>query len=101
MPEVTKPVKRRSIRKQVQMAVTIVIESDEAEYATTADDLSPFGMRTQSDAPLAPGQPVGLLLGTDPGCLVKARVVWVAKAETSDASQVGFEFLDPLTRPVC
>ena len=101
MPEPSRTVKRRSIRKRVQMAVTLIIESDEAEYATTAADLSPYGVRVQSDAPLAPGQPVGLLLGTDPACFVKARVVWVAKADTSDTGQAGFEFLDPLTRPVC
>lgn len=101
MRDETRPVKRRSIRKPVQMAVTLVIDGEEAEYVTTAADLSPLGLRLQSEATLSPGQPVGLLLGTDPDCFVKARVVWVGKADSAEAGQAGFEFMNLLTRPVC
>jgi len=101
MPDDTRSVKRRSERKQVQMAVTLVIEGDEAEYLATTVDLSPHGLRLQSDATLAPGQPVGLLLATDPDCFVKARIVWVGKADSANAGQGGFEFLNPLPGPVC
>ena len=101
MPDDTRSVKRRSERKRVQMAVTLVIESDEAEYLATAVDLSRHGLRLQSDATLAPGQPVGLLLATDPVCFIKARVVWVGKAATAQVGQAGFEFLKALTEPVC
>jgi hypothetical protein len=83
------------------MAVTLVIEGDEAEYLATTVDLSPHGLRLQSDATLAPGQPVGLLLATDPDCFVKARIVWVGKADSANAGQGGFEFLNPLPGPVC
>jgi hypothetical protein len=84
------------------MAVTLVIEGDEAEYLATTVDLSPHGLRLQSDATLAPGQPVGLLLATEPDCFIKARVVWVGKADSAQAAdQAGFEFLNPLTGPVC
>jgi hypothetical protein len=100
MPEDTQSVKRRSERKRVQMTVTLVMEGDEAEYLTTAIDLSPHGLRLQSDTALAPGQPVGLLLATDPACFIKARVVWVGKADSAQAGQVGFEFLNLLTGPV-
>jgi hypothetical protein len=101
MPDDTRSVKRRSERKRAQMAVTLVIESDEAEYLATAVDLSRHGLRLQSDATLAPGQPVGLLLATDPDCFIKARVVWVGKAATAQVGQAGFEFLNVLTGPMC
>jgi len=83
------------------MAVTLVIEGDEAEHLATTVDLSLQGLRLQSEATLAPGQPVGLLLGTEPNCFVKARVVWVGKADSAQAGQAGFEFLTLLPGPVC
>jgi hypothetical protein len=101
MPDDTQSVKRRSERKRVQIAVTVVIEGDEAEHLATTVDLSRHGVRLQSDATLAPGQPVGLLLATDPDCFINARVVWVGKADSAQAGQAGFEFLDLLTGPVC
>ncbi len=65
MPEDSQSDRRPSERKPVQMSVIHVIENDEAGHATTVD-LSPSGLRLQSDATLAPGQPVGLLLATAP-----------------------------------
>ncbi|MGA2609847.1 MAG: PilZ domain-containing protein [Terriglobia bacterium] len=100
MPDDTRSDKRRSERERVQMAVTLVIEGDEAEYLATTVDLSPHGLRLQSDATLVPGQPVGLLLATEPDCFIKARVVWVGKVDSAQAGQAGFEFLNPLTGPV-
>jgi hypothetical protein len=44
---------------------------------------------------------VGLLLATEPGCVVKARVAWVGKADPAQAGQAGFEFLNLLRGPVC
>jgi hypothetical protein len=101
MREDTQSVKRPLERKRVRMAVTLVIESDEAEYVATTVDLSSHGLRLQSDATLAPGQPVGLLLAAEPDCFIKARVVWVGKADSAQAGQAGFEFVNPLTGPVC
>ncbi len=83
------------------MAVTLVIEGDEAECLATTVDLSPHGLRLQSDATLAPGQRVGLLLAAEPACFIKARVVWVGMAASAQAGETGFEFLNPLTGPVC
>jgi len=83
------------------MAVTLVIEGDEAEYIATTVDLSTHGLRLQSDATLSLGQPVGLLLAADADCFVKARVVWVGKADSAQAGQAGFQFLNPLAGPVC
>jgi len=83
------------------MSVTLVIEGDEAEYLANAVDLSPHGLRLQSNATLALGQPVGLLLGSEPNCFIKARVVWVGKTDPSQDGQAGFEFLDLLPGPVC
>ena len=83
------------------MAVTLVIEGDEAEYVANTVDLSSHGLRLQSEATLALGQPVGLLLGTEPNCFIKARVVWVGKADSAQAGQAGFEFVNPLRGPVC
>jgi hypothetical protein len=44
---------------------------------------------------------VGLLLATDPQCLINARVVWVGKADSAQAGEAGFEFLDLLPELVC
>lgn len=86
---------------RIQMAVTVVIEGDEAEYIATTVNLSSYGLRLQSDATFSPGQPVGLLLATEPACFIKARVVWVGKADSPQAGQAGFQFLNPLPGPVC
>jgi len=81
--------------------VTLVIEGDEAQHLGTTVDLSHYGMRLQSDATLAPGQCVGLLLATDPDCFINARVVWVGKADTVQAGEAGFEFSDLYSGLVC
>ncbi len=83
------------------MAVTVVIEDDEAEYIATTVDLSCYGLRLQSDATLSPGQPVGLLLATEPACFIKARVVWIGKVDSPQVGQAGFQFLNPLPALVC
>jgi hypothetical protein len=101
MPDDIRSVKRRSERNQVQVIVTLVIEGDDAEYLANAVDLSPDGLRLQSDATLTLGQPVGLLLATEPACVIKARVVWVGKADSAQAGQAGFQFMKPLRGPVC
>jgi len=97
----TPSVKRGAERKRVQMAVTVVVEGEEAEYRATTVDLSAYGLRLQSDVALLPGQPVGLLLAARPEAFIKARVVWVGKADSAQAGQAGFEFLNPLPGPVC
>lgn len=97
----TTSVKRGAERKRVQMAVTVVVEGEEAEYPATTVDLSAYGLRLQSDVALIPGQPVGLLLASGPDFLIRARVVWVGKADSAQAGQAGFEFLNPLPGPVC
>ena len=76
------------------MTVTLVIEGDDAQYLANSVDLSPHGLCLQSEATLALGQRVGLLLGTEPNCFVKARVVWVGKADPAQDGQAGFEFLN-------
>lgn len=101
MPDATRSVKRRSERKRVQISVTLAIEGDEAEHLASTVDLSPHGLRLQSEATLQPGQPVGLLLATEPACFIKAHVVWVGTTDSTQAGEAGFEFLNPLTEPVC
>ena len=101
MPDDRRSVTGRAERKRVRIAVTLVIEGDEAENFAATVDLSPHGARLQSDATLIPGQLVGLLLATNPDCFINARVVWVGKADSAQAGQAGFEFLDPLKGPVC
>ncbi len=90
--------RRPSDRKRLQMSVILVIENDEAGHATTVD-LSPSGLRLQSDANLTPGQPVSLLLATEPPSFIKARVVWVGTADSAQVGQAGFEFLNPSPGP--
>ena len=99
MPEKPQSDRRPSERKRVQMAVILVFESDEAAHLATTVDLSSSGLRLQSDATLAPGQPVGLLLATDPPSFIKSRVVWVGQADSVEAGQAGFEFFNPQPRP--
>jgi len=101
MPDDTRSVKRRSERKRVKISVTLVIEGDEAEHLATTVDLSPLGLGLESDATLTPGQPVGLILATNPSYCIQARVVWVGKTDIAQVGQVGFEFLNPITGPVC
>src|SRR5208283_4750036 len=91
---------RRLERRRVQMAVTLVIEGDEAEYLANTVDLSPNGLCLASEANLAEGQPVGLLLGTAPNCFVRARIAWVGRADSSQAGQAGLEFLNLVPGPV-
>lgn len=83
------------------MAVTLVIEGDEAQVLADTVDVSMHGMRGRSDASLSPGQPVGLIFPSIPECYIKARIVWVGKADSDQSGQIGFEFLNPLTAPVC
>jgi hypothetical protein len=101
MPQDAYPVQRRSPRERVQIAVTLVIEGEVEEHPATTVDLSAQGVRLQSDASIFPGQPVGLLLGTDPGYVLQARVVWIGKVGSVVEGQAGIEFLNPLARPVC
>jgi hypothetical protein len=100
MAEDTLLIKRRSERRPARIAVTLVLEGDVAEQVATSIDLAQHGMRLQTDHPLTPGQPVGLLLSDDPPCLIRARVVWVGKAETGQAGQAGLQFLNPLGEAV-
>lgn len=101
MREYTRPDKRRSERRRVQITVTLVIESDEAEFPANTVDLSPEGLCLQSEVPLALGQPVGLLLGTEPTSFIKARVVWIGKADPARPGLAGVEFLNLLPGPLC
>jgi c-di-GMP-binding flagellar brake protein YcgR len=87
--------KRVSERKQVQIAVTLVIEGSEGEYRATTVDVSPHGMRLLSDATLAADQRVRLHLRAAPAQFVNARVAWVGQTDSANAGQAGFEFLNP------
>jgi hypothetical protein len=83
------------------MTVTLVIEGDEAEYLGNTVDLSQDGLCLQSEVALAVGQPVGLLLGTEPKYLVKARVAWIGKVDSAQYGKAGFEFSSVLPAPLC
>ena len=96
MPEDQGSVKRRSERR-----LTLVIEGDEAEYLGDTVDLSTHGLCLQSEAPLALGQHVGLLLGIAPNYFIKARVVWVGKVDAARPGPAGIEFLNLLPGSVC
>jgi hypothetical protein len=81
--------------------VPLVIEGDEAEYVGTTVDLSSHGLRVQSDATLSAVQPVGLLLAANADYFIKARIVWVGRADSAQAGQAGFQFLNPLSAKAC
>jgi len=99
MLEHTQFEKRPLERKRVQMVVNLIIEGDETKHPATTVDLSPFGLRLQADTDLAPGQPVGLMLPTEPNSYIRARVVWVGKPDSAQAGQAGFQFLSRFQMP--
>ena len=101
MPDEEYSVSRGADRRRVEIAVTLVIEGDEAEHRATTLDLSNYGLRLRSDVTLLPGQHVGLLLSTRPDCFIKARVAWVGKSDSPQAGQAGFAFSNAVTGPVC
>ena len=78
------------------MAVILFIEGEEIDPSALTVDLSQNGLRLQTDAALAPGQPVGILLGEKSDGVIDARVAWVGRVETDQAGQAGLEFLRPL-----
>ena len=82
------------------MVVTLAIEGDKADSLANGVDVSPHGMRLQTDVALALGQRVGFLLSDSPICGIAARVVWLGKADSDQAGEAGFEFLKPLASPV-
>lgn len=100
MSEAAYEAQRRSERKPAKIAVTLVIEGDEANQVASAIDLSQHGLRLETDLSLAPGQRVGLLLSDNPNYVLGARVVWLGKADSEKAGQAGLEFLKPLAAPV-
>ncbi len=96
----TYTVSRRAPRRPAQITVTLVLEGEEAEQIASTVDVSELGLRLQSQSTLAPGQPVGLLLGDEPGYVLRARVVWVGKLDSDLEGQSGLEFAEPHTLPV-
>ena len=94
------PFPRRSERHPFKMAVILVIEGEEVDQSSLAVDLSPYGLRLQTAASLAPGQQVGLLPADRSGGVIGARVVWVGKVETDQAGQAGLEFVRPLASKI-
>lgn len=101
MPDNIGVVKRGSERRRVKITVTLVIEGDEAEYVGNTVDLSQDGVCLQSEVALAVGQPVGLLLGTEPKYFVKARVAWIGKVDSAQYGRAGLQFLSFLPGPLC
>ncbi len=100
MTEATHTPQRRSERKPAQIAVTLVIEGDEADEIATALDLSQPGMKLQTEISLKAGQRVGFLLSDDPSCVLGARVVWASRVDSGQGGQAGLELLKPIAEPV-
>ncbi len=91
---------RRSERNPAQTRVTLLIKGDAAWQFGNAVDLSRHGLRLESYLLLRPGQHLGLVLDNIPQYVIEARVVWVGKPDSQEASEVGLEFLRPLAAPV-
>ncbi len=100
MSESTYTATRRRPRRPAQIAVTLVFEGEEAGQVASTLDVSELGVRLQSQSALTPGQPVGLVLGEEPGYVLSARVVWVGKLGSGLDGQSGLEFAEPHTLPV-
>jgi hypothetical protein len=83
-------------RRPVQIAVTVVLGGDWAEYRTTTVDFSDYGLRLESDLTLSLFQHVGLLLATRPDHVIEASVAWMGRSDSAQSAQVGLKFLKPL-----
>jgi hypothetical protein len=90
------PQTQRSARKPVKMAVILYVEGEEVDHSAVSVDLSQHGLRLQTAASLAPGQPVGVLMDEQSQFVLDARVVWVGRVESDQSGQAGLEFLRPL-----
>ena len=100
MPEESYSVKRRSERTPLQIPVLLVTASETVAHRGMTVDVSPEGMRLESDTPLVPQQLVRLHVAASPTDYVKARVVWVGNTDSAGARQAGLEFLISPTKLV-
>ena len=91
--------RHRAPRKLMPLVVTLFIEGDNVGYGTNPRNVSIQGMHLQTDAPLAVGQRVRLLINEDP-TPIPARVIWLRKPESEQVGEAGIEFLVSDASPV-
>ena len=91
--------RRRSARKPMPVVVTLFIDGDKADYGGKGLNMSLYGIRLQTDAPLALGQCVGLLINYSP-ITIAARVVWLHRTKFEREGEAGLEFLVSHASPV-
>jgi PilZ domain len=88
---------RRSARKPARRAVVLMVESDDQEtlHEGVTVDLSEYGARIETEAPLAPGQALTLYQPEDPAHALRCMVVWTGTVSSDGHDQIGLEFLNP------
>ena len=89
---------RKSERKRVRIPVILLVGGDDLAHHAVTIDLSPHGARLLSEAPLFEDQAVRVCLPVFPTTSITSRVAWVGRANSPQAGQAGFEFLNLPTR---
>lgn len=92
--------KRRSARRQVRLAVILLVDSEgksiESEASTV--DLSEYGVRVEAGIQLTQGQIVEVITNEGPEFAVRGRVIWTGAVGSEQEGQAGLEFLRPLPK---
>ena len=88
------PVTRKWERTQVEIPVTLLLDGGSAAFSAMSVDVSPRGMRLQSDATFLKGEPVRIQITPTREHFLNARVAWVGDAKSPSAGHAGLEFLN-------
>ena len=91
--------RRRSERKPLGRAVSLVVESERSRivHRVFGVDLSALGIRVRAGIALLPGQLVTVIPREGNSQAVRSRVVWVGEAGSDRAGEAGIVFLEPLS----
>jgi hypothetical protein len=98
MEDTTYTTSRRSERRQLRLALVLLMDNEEGEVRNEGYtiDISQHGCRIEGAATLCQGQLVRLLPWESPDGAVAGRVVWVGDPASNLAGEAGIEFLQPL-----
>ena len=89
--------RRRSVRREVNQPIVLVVDSEASQLTSGAFalDLSQLGARLRARIRLEPGQTITVIPGSDSGARVKSRVIWVA--DEGEGCAAGIAFLEPVS----
>jgi PilZ domain len=96
MPELTDRERRRAPRREVELPLMLVVDSEASEVSggAFAVDLSQLGARIRAQVRLEPGQLITVIASGGSGPQVKSRVIWVS--DQGRGCDAGVAFLHPV-----